>query len=156
MVSVQFILVFSGDFSQPPGNKLHQLLFCLSRSEITGSPIYRPINRSLTWVSSRPMQLCGYCSAHPASPQKQPRLWARRPTQHSCLYPNLFVYSYATVRLSLWEIYILFCSVLFFFRQALLPTLVTHSMMISLFHYSVLEQEGFLSLNFIQAHAFPH
>jgi hypothetical protein len=43
-----------------------------------------------------------------------------------------------------------------FFRQALLPTLVTYSMMISLFHYSVLEQEGFLSLNFIQAHALPH
>ncbi len=86
---------------------------CLSRSEITGSPIYRPVNRPLTWVSSRPMQLCGYCSAHPASPRKQPRLWAHRPTQHSCLYPNLFVYSYATVRLSLWEIYIvLFCSVL--------------------------------------------
>jgi hypothetical protein len=90
-------------------------LFCLSRSEITGSPIYRPVNRPLSWVSFWPMQLCGYCSVHPASPRKQPRLWARRPTQHSCLYPNLFVYLYATVRLSLWEIYIvLFCSVLSF------------------------------------------
>ncbi len=39
-----------------------------------------------------------------------------------------------------------------FFRQSLLLTLVTHSMMISLFYSSMLEQENSLSLNFIQAH----
>jgi hypothetical protein len=41
-----------------------------------------------------------------------------------------------------------------FFRQSLLLTLVTHSMMISLFYSSMLEQENSLSLNFIQAHTF--
>jgi hypothetical protein len=39
-----------------------------------------------------------------------------------------------------------------FFRQLLLLTLVTHSMMISFFHSSMLEQENSLRLNFIQAH----
>jgi hypothetical protein len=34
----------------------------------------------------------------------------------------------------------------------MLLTLVTHSMTILLFHSSMFEQEGFLSLNFIQAH----
>ncbi len=64
-------------------------------------------------------------SVHPASPRKQPRLWARRPTQHSCLYPNLFIYLYATVRLSSWEIYIvLFCSVLYYKFTALQGKLV--------------------------------
>jgi hypothetical protein len=39
-----------------------------------------------------------------------------------------------------------------FFRQLQLLILVTRSMMILLFYSSMLEQENFLSLNFIQTH----
>jgi hypothetical protein len=76
-----------------------------------GSPIYRPVNCALTWISSRPMQLCGYCPVHPASPRKQPQLWACWSTQHSCLYPNLFVH----LKCNCAAVYVgnIYCSVLF-------------------------------------------
>ncbi len=87
-------------------------LFCLSRSEITGSQIYRPVNCVLTWNPSWPMPLCGYYPVPPASRWKQPPLWARRPTQHSFLYAYLFVHLKCNCAAVYVGIYIvLFCSV---------------------------------------------